>query len=230
MQRFFVTGTGTGVGKTTVAVALLEQAKSAGFSSLALKPAESGCERDELGSLVAVDAQRLSEAMTDDRGVEGICRFRYEAAIAPGVAARETGRGWELEALARFVEAAGESEPDLVLVEGAGGLMVPLGVDCSVMDAVVRLGLPVIVVGVDGLGTINHSVLTVEALRRRKVEVAGVILSGADGSTETGFVESNADEIERLSGQRVLGWLPYGSAVVQELGGRGPVLARLGLG
>lgn len=218
MVEWFVTGTGTGVGKTTVACALLAEAKARGLRTCALKPAESGCARGGAGQLVPEDAMRLREAMTAELCLEEVCGFRYEAAVAPGVAARVEGSGMALQDVEGMLAKARSVGSEVLLVEGAGGIMVPLGPGLTVADLMVGLGLAALVVAADGLGTINHTVLTLEGLWSRGVEVAGVVLCGANGTTDEEFVRSNAREIESVSGQEVVGWLPFGADRVQPFG------------
>ncbi len=214
-MELFVSGTGTGVGKTTVACALLAEASERGLRTCALKPAESGCVRGSSGELVPEDAIRLLAAMTADLRLDEVCGFRYEAAVAPGVAARSEGSEMAITDVQAMLARARAVGCEVLLVEGAGGIMVPVGPELTVADLMVGLGLAVLVVATDGLGTINHTVLTLEALWSRGVEVAGVVLCGANGESDEGFVRSNAREIESVSGQEVVGWLPFGAARVQ---------------
>jgi dethiobiotin synthetase len=202
MRGLFVTATDTGVGKTEVACALVSGARAAGLDAGAMKPAQSGVTPGEAG-----DAERLREAAGGSDPLELVCPYRFEAPLAPGVAARLAGV--EIS-LARLLEAARalSSRHAALVVEGAGGLLVPLTPTQTYADLAVALGLPVLVVARAGLGTVNHTALTLEALRARGLVVAGVVLNrtvpGDDPS-----VPHNAAEIERLTGARVLATLPY---------------------
>lgn len=210
MSAYFVTGTDTGVGKTTVAVALLGAARRLGFSTAAVKPAESGCE-EHTGELVAADAVRLG----------AVCCYKLRDPVAPNVAAQREGVEIDLAVIDQAV--AAQRESDLLLVEGAGGLMVPLTEQLDMAGLASRLGLPLIVVARDALGTINHTVLTVEAARSRNLGIAGIVLSGTVPGTQS-EAQRNATEIRRLLGPepRILGRLPHApgadNAALAELG------------
>lgn len=217
VREFFVTGTDTDVGKTSVACALLGAAAARGMTTAAMKPVETGCERRG-EALWARDAARLHAASTlatalDDRV---ICPQRFEAPVAPSVAARELGVAVDLAAIASAWDRLRALGPELALVEGAGGLLVPIADDLAIADLVVQLGLPLVVVVRDRLGAINHARLTVEVARVRGISVAGVILNAV---TAAECVAGNLDALVR-AGVPVLGRLdaspsgaPSGAAV-----------------
>jgi dethiobiotin synthetase len=208
VKAWFVIGTDTNVGKTAVSVALLRAAGAAGLRTLAMKPVESGCPRASNGELVPDDATQLCSAASLVCTVDEICLYRYAAPVAPAVAAAREGDVVDPgRILARF-RSLQERRPDLFLVEGAGGLLVPVRDDLLIADLCALLQLPVLVVARDGLGTINHTGLTVEVARSRGLTVAGVVLNGAQEATEPEAVASNAREIERLAQVKVLGALP----------------------
>jgi dethiobiotin synthetase len=209
VKAWFVTGTDTGVGKTAVTVALLAAAGRRGLRTAAMKPAESGCLRDPDGALRPDDALRLVAAASLQVDLETVCPYRLEAPLAPAVAARR--EGVEIDP-ARIVGAFSKivaAGPELLLVEGAGGLLVPLNEDLLIADLAGRLDLPLLVIARDGLGTINHTALTVEAARSRGLDVTGVILSGATPGTPEAEAQSNAREIERLTRAPILGIIPH---------------------
>lgn len=206
-SAYFVTGTDTGVGKTTVSRALLAAATARGLRTRCFKPVESGCSRGPDGVLVPGDAVSLWEATDRGQSRESACLYRFEEPVAPGVAAARLGMSIDLGAIARafaFIRADG---PDFLLVEGAGGLLVPLGGGKSIADLAVLLGLPLLIVARPGLGTINHTLLTVEAARARGLLVDGVIFSCGAGDVERDVIASNAAEIRAGSGVPVLGTL-----------------------
>jgi dethiobiotin synthetase len=202
MRAYFVTGTDTGVGKTLVAAGLLANARARGLTVAALKPAETGC----VGG-VAADGQLLrAAAAAEDLPLETTVPHRYAAPVAPAVAARTEGHPFSLRrTLAAFDVLAGA---DFVLVEGAGGLLVPFADDLLGADVAAALGIPLLIVARAGLGTINHTLLTVAEARRRELVIAGIILNRvraeADASEAT-----NAAEIARLSGVPVLGTVEH---------------------
>jgi dethiobiotin synthetase len=213
MRGLFVTGTDTGVGKTEVACALLSGARAAGLDVGAMKPAESG-----LAPGQPSDAERLRQSAGGGDPLELVCPYRFAPPLAPGVAARLAGV--EIS-MARLLEAARTlaSRHAALLVEGAGGLLVPLTPTQTYADLAVALGLPVLVVARAGLGTVNHTALTLEALRARGLAVAGVVLNRT-GPDDDPSVPYNAAEIERLTGAPVLASLPH----LRDIASREPFL------
>ena len=208
-SAYFVTGTDTGVGKTTVGRALLAAAIRRGLRARCFKPAESGCARAVDGTLMPRDADSLWEATDQVQPRESACLYRFEEPVAPGVAAARLGVRIDLEAIARAVTSIQAEAPDFLLVEGAGGLLVPLGGGESIADLAVLLGLPLLIVARPTLGTINHTLLTIEAARSRGLLVEGVIFSSGDAAVEPEAMASNAAEIHGSSGVPVLGTLPH---------------------
>jgi len=209
VRRLFITGTDTGVGKTTVACALAAAFVRRGMRVATLKPVETGCP-DGPDGLEPADALRLAraagEALPPARTLAAICPNRFALPVSPEAAARAAGSAVDLAAIDHAL--AARAGADLLLVEGAGGLLVPLGEGLVTADLIARLSLPVLVVARAALGTVNHSLLTVEAIRRRGLVLAGVILSQA--SPERGPDEaSNAAAIARHGGVAVLGTLPF---------------------
>ncbi|HET7755515.1 MAG TPA: dethiobiotin synthase [Anaeromyxobacteraceae bacterium] len=201
-RGLFVTGTDTGVGKTEVACGLLRAWRAAGRDVAAMKPAQSGVEPG-----VATDAERLADAAATRDPVELVCPYSFAAPLAPAVAARVAGAEIDLgRILAAARELAGRHGS--VLVEGAGGLLVPLTDRETYADLAVALAFPVLVVARTGLGTVNHTALTVEALRARGLAVAGIVLNAATVARDPSE-PYNAAEIERLTGAAVLGAISH---------------------
>jgi dethiobiotin synthetase len=215
LTGLFVTGTDTGVGKTFVTSALARYLVAEGRRVAAIKPAESGC-RPAPGGLWAEDAETIAAAAGDWQGPNERCLYRFEAPLAPGVAAELEGRPLVLEEAAAFVRRVG-ARAELALVEGAGGWLVPLGGGQTIADLAVALSLPVLVVARGTLGTINHSLLTVQSIRSRGLVVAGVVLSVVS-PTDLPAAHANRREIERHGGVPVWilssgGWDPEPSAL-----------------
>jgi dethiobiotin synthetase len=206
---FFVTGTDTGVGKTLVSVGILAALRRRGLEVAALKPAETGCARTEDGTLIPADGILLRAAAgLDDVPLDVIVPHRYALPAAPAVAGRVEEVTFSLPRVEKCRATLLARAPRLLLVEGAGGLLVPFQDDLLCADLVARLGLPVVIVARAALGTINHTLLTVFEARRRGLKVAGVILNRL--TEELGAAElSNAEEIARLGNVTVLGTVPY---------------------
>jgi dethiobiotin synthetase len=186
----FITGTDTGVGKTFVAKGLLDAGRRVGLRVAALKPAETGCDGPPAdGTLLGAEVP-----------------FTFRTPVAPAVAARlEPDRpGFDLE-LVRLRYLALAAESDLVLVEGAGGLLVPYSDTVLGADLIAAFGLPVLIVARASLGTINHTLLTIAACRQRGITVCGVVLN--ETSPRGPDFPHNAREIEHHGGIPVLATL-----------------------
>ncbi|MBA3503840.1 MAG: dethiobiotin synthase [Myxococcota bacterium] len=200
-RGFFVTGTGTGVGKTFVTAMLAEQARAAGQRVFAFKPIETGCSLCE-GSWVGADQELLAKAAGDWQQDELRRLYCFERPISPLGAARAEGRTIELDRI-KAAFARGCEQSDYVLVEGAGGWRVPITEHHDMSRLAKATDLPVLVVAMAGLGTINHSVLTVEAVRNDGCAIAGVVLS-CRPEDDLQFARDNAAEIARLGQVRAI--------------------------
>jgi dethiobiotin synthetase len=200
----FVTGTDTGCGKTTVGRALAAALRATGRAVAAFKPFESGCEERD-GRLVAADAEALAHAAGCRLPGDVVCPFRLRLPASPERAAEAEGVTLTLAPLLAawaHVRAAA----DHAVVEGAGGLLVPVAPGLVMADLPRALGLPVLVVARDALGTVNHTLLTLEAIRARGLDLRGVVFS----STAAGAADlANAAAVERHGGVPVLGALPH---------------------
>lgn len=194
MKRgLFVTGTGTGVGKTFVTALLTRRAREAGERVFAFKPIETGCAPG-----AGEDQHLLANAAGDWQQGELRSLYTFERPLAPFAAARLEQRTIDLFHVERvFVQ--GADAADVCLVEGAGGWRVPITELEDMASLARRLDLPVLIVGAAGLGTINHSLLTIEAVRGDGCEVAEVVLSRRP-EDDLDFARENAAEIRRLSG------------------------------
>ena len=179
---FFVTGTDTDVGKTTIAAGLLRSARLAGLSTAAVKPVASGCEAGADG-LRNSDALALLAECSLPLSYAEVNPFAFAPAIAPHLAAREAGVELKVEALAAAVQAVLVQRADFTLVEGAGGWRVPLGEQATLADLPVALDLPVILVVGVRLGCINHALLTAEAIARDGLRLAGWVANVLDPQT-----------------------------------------------
>jgi dethiobiotin synthetase len=211
-RAFFVTGTDTAVGKTRIAAGLLRRLRAAGLDAVPMKPVQTGAVRDAGGRLVAPDLAELLVAAgvrVEEEERDDLAPYVFEPACSPHLAARLAGRAISLGRILACAERLAAGRGALV-VEGAGGILVPLGPDLTMLDLAAALGLPVVVVARAGLGTLNHALLTLEALRRGGVDVAGVVLNDAEPADEaSGFIrEDNARALEER-GARVLARVPW---------------------
>jgi dethiobiotin synthetase len=191
LRGLFVTGTDTGVGKTVVSAALL--GRYSHVESLRYwKPVQTGIEQDD----DTAEVRRLS-GFDEGRTLEDGIRLRHP--VSPHLAAKWAGETITMEGLRGLLPAGAGSSP--WIVEGAGGALVPLNGRELMIDWMRALALPVLVVARSTLGTINHTLLTLEALRARSLRIAGVVMVGDKN-------ESNRAAIERYGGVRVLGEMP----------------------
>lgn len=199
----FVTGTDTGVGKTQVAVALVSAFARRGLRVAAMKPCETG-----VGPAPDPndDAERLRAATGRDLPRPLVCPYRFALPASPEEAARAEGRSVVLDEIVAAYRALA-ADADLIVVEGAGGLLVPLGPRQTMAELARALALPVVVVARPSLGTVNHTLLTVEAARARGLTVLGVVFSRTRDAAAPDEA-TNPDAIARHGGVRVLGTLP----------------------
>jgi len=170
-HAFFIAGTDTDVGKTLVAAGLLVAAKARGLTTSALKPVAAGCDATELG-LRNADALLLQSVITEQLSYEQVNPIALAAAIAPHIAAQQEKRSLSVSRLVGLCRGVLHSA-QFTLVEGAGGWRVPLNPRETLADIVRELNLPVILVVGVRLGCINHALLTVEAIQRDGLQVAG---------------------------------------------------------
>ncbi len=175
MSALFVTGTDTGCGKTAVGCALARSVRASGRRVRVLKPIETGCEMRGAERIPA-DALALAEAAGDDAPLARLCPYRLALPAAPEVAARDANMKLELGPIADALALA-RRDADLVIVEGAGGLLVPIAPRLDMAGLVAALDLPVLVAARASLGTINHTLLTLEAARARGLRVVGLVVS-----------------------------------------------------
>jgi dethiobiotin synthetase len=196
LDGVFVTGTGTEVGKTVVAAAIARTHTGAGERVAVFKPAVSGL--DEGGE---PDHALLRRAAGSDQSDDEIAPYRYAPPVSPHLGAELAGETIERDRLLRAARAAGNGTGFLVC-EGVGGLLVPLTLGYLVRDLARDLALPVVIAATPGLGTINHTLMTIECARTVGLEVAGVVLT--PWPAEPSDVEaSNREAIERLGQVRV---------------------------
>ena len=199
--RVFVTATDTGVGKTEVASALLSLLADAGVSPAPFKPYESGCARLSRPA----DALALRAAARSTDPLDVVCVHRFRAPLAPGVAAARMGSVPDFRAVLGAYRSFGDRP---VVAEGAGGLLVPLDPRHDVVDLIEALGLPVLLVARAGLGTLNHTGLSLDLLRSRGIAVKAVVLSRTSPARDPS-VEDNAEWLARRHRVPVLGPVPY---------------------
>jgi dethiobiotin synthetase len=205
-RGIFVAGSDTGVGKTVVAAGLTRLARRRGLRALAVKPIETGCPVRS-GELHPEDGAFLARAIDDGLTLDECAPFRFSLPASPYRAAAMEGRRLKVGDPVEHVLTVAE-DADLTVVEGAGGLFVPIEDRVMMIDLIERLGYPVILVARSALGTINHTLLSLEALAKREIDTLGVILSrtSARRGPEEEFTPR---DLSRLIGEIPLAVLPH---------------------
>ena len=196
----FVTGTDTDVGKTQITAALARLLNERNVIVRPRKPVESGCRLDD-ADLIPADAITLQSAAKSDELLISIYPYRFESALSPELAAALVGVSLTLDEVCAACR-QGVTETDFLLVEGAGGFYSPLASGVLNADLAVALSLPVLLVAADRLGTIGHTLLTVEAIKRRGLTLAGVVLNQVTPSVDPQM--DNAAELSRWLGEPVM--------------------------
>lgn len=197
-RGIFVSGTDTGIGKTWVSCRLAEAWTAQGMRVGVFKPAESGD---------GGDAKALIKAARSSLPLDLVRPYAFRQPLAPAMAAELEGKRVRLAGLKRCYQQI-EADSDRVLVEGAGGLLVPYAPGLDGAGIALRLKLPVLLVARAQLGTINHSLLSLEAARRRGLKVLAVILNGPTDAKDPS-IRLNAKTIQKLGRVKVFGPLPW---------------------
>lgn len=204
-KAVFICGTDTGVGKTYVATAMISQLVEHGVRAAGFKPCESGC-RKKKGVLQRADSLSLKAAGNMEEPLDLINPYYFEEELAPGVAAERQGTKISFSKIKKNLKTLSNNY-ELVLVEGAGGLLVPLSGKKTNLDLIRYLNLSVILVARLGLGTINHTLLTLEHLKRHDVLVEGVLLN-QNTPTHTLAEKTNVKVLKKY-GVNIFGQLPF---------------------
>ncbi len=182
MSAIFITGTGTDVGKTFVAASLIRHLRQMGRVVDALKPVVSGFDPDQAASSdPGVLLQALGLPVTA-KEIDRISPWRFRAPLSPDLAAAREGKAIDVDEVIAFCQTAIDQRRDILLIEGAGGIMVPLDQDRTMLDLMMTLQLPLIVVAGSYLGTISHTLTALDALFRRNMQVLAIIVSETPGS------------------------------------------------
>jgi dethiobiotin synthetase len=204
----FVTGSDTGVGKTVITGAIAAAIKAHGLDVGVMKPVASGAKEID-GKLVSEDVVYLKKMVDSTDDDDLVNPIRLKPPIAPTMAASKSGIPIDIDKVLKAYEEL-TNRHDFVVVEGIGGLMVPVDDTLFVADLVCKMDLPLVIVSRDCLGTINHTLLTVEYAKSRNIRIKGIIINMLKG--DDGFVR----EIEKYSSAPVLGTIPFNENVSVE--------------
>jgi dethiobiotin synthetase len=197
----FVTGSDTGVGKTVIAGAIAAAMKAHGLDVGVMKPVASGA-KEIKGKLVSEDAVYLKKIIDSTDDDDLVSPIRLKQPIAPTIAASKAGVPIDIDKILKAYEEL-TNKHDFVVVEGIGGLMVPIDDTLFVADLVRKMDLALVIVSRDYLGTINHTLLTVEYARSRNLRIKGIVINMLKNGDD--FVR----EIEKYSSAPILGTIPY---------------------
>jgi len=196
-QSYFIIGTDTNVGKTYVASALVRHFAKAGYQTIGMKPIASGCMQTPDGDLLNDDVLALSTASNVLAPLNLINPYRFAPAIAPHIAAEQAGEIIDCEKIKQAYHELTQLA-EVVVVEGAGGFLVPLNRQETLADLAVTLNIPIILVVGMRLGCINHALLTVEAIKSRGLTLAGWVANQVDAEMPV-FEENLASLQQRIA-------------------------------
>ena len=211
---FFVTGTDTEVGKTLVSGALILKLRESGKNVVGFKPVVAGTYRASNGQHLNEDLETLRIASNLELGQLSLCPYVLDTPAAPHLVAEKQGTPLEIEVMLKAYRNLQE-EKGYVVVEGAGGFLVPLNDQENLGDFAQEIGLPIILVVGMKLGCINHALLTIEAIHARKLVVAGWIANTLD--QEMGLLKENIETLRTRIDAPFLGLIPTLPASIQKL-------------
>lgn len=208
-KGFFVTATDTGVGKTIISSALILLLRSIGYNVCGMKPIETGCKKqDNSNILIPSDGLFLKDISNVNEDIELITPLRFKNPLAPLTASRIENKTIKLEKIYKaFLKLS--SKYDVIIVEGIGGLLVPIKKDYFVLDLALELKLPLIIVTRPGLGTINHTLLTLRYALSEGLEVSGIVINYSEPPTSSIAEKTNYNILKQFSSVPIIGIFPY---------------------
>lgn len=208
-QGFFITGTDTGVGKTLIAAALIERFVQSGLATVGMKPIAAGARMVDR-QMMNEDVEQLIAASNVDAPLMHINPYVFEPAIAPHIAAKQAGIDVSMDRIITAFHALSECA-DLVVVEGAGGFLVPLNDTEDMADLASALALPVILVVGMRLGCLNHTLLTVASIKSKGLQLAGWVANGVQPAMEN--FDDNLQSLKQRIPAPCLGVIPWSEAI-----------------
>jgi dethiobiotin synthetase len=206
-KGFFVTGTDTGVGKTVIAVALIKALHILGLKACGMKPIETGCIK-EGDVLIPSDGMFIKTIARMEENITYVSPYCFESPLSPLAASEIERVSIDFEKILLAYKDLSRLY-DAVVVEGIGGLLVPIKRDYFVLDLARDFGLPLIVVSGLGLGTLNHTMLTVNYALKTGLDVAGIILNSNHPPKETLAEDTNPDILKQISPVPLIGIISY---------------------
>ena len=194
-QSCFIVGTDTNVGKTYVASRIIAQFVEDGYKTIGMKPIASGCELNANGELMNEDVTALSNASNIKAPLNLINPYRFQPAIAPHIAAQKIGVEMSIPTILNAFESL-KNQAEVVVVEGAGGFLVPINNNQTLADLAVALKLPIVLVVGMRLGCINHALLTFEAIKNRGLHLSGWVANQID--PQMPVFQENLESLKRI--------------------------------
>ena len=217
-KGFFITGTDTGVGKTVITAALIKAVGLLGLKACGMKPIETGCKTTASSQQPAVSSKKRTLIPSDgmflkkmagmDDSIDLVTPIRFERPLAPLPSSEIEGTSVDFEKIQKAYAALLKNY-DVIIVEGIGGLLVPIKRDYFVLDLARDFGLPIIVVTRPGLGTLNHTLLTVNYAIKEGLDVAGIIINYSQPPEGTLAENTNPEVIKKISPVPLIGIFPY---------------------
>ncbi|QBG48406.1 dethiobiotin synthase [Verrucomicrobia bacterium S94] len=212
MHGLFITGTDTDAGKTALSALLLAETRRRNINAAPMKPAQTGC-RD--GAVPDLDYSLSMAGMNIPSSTyQKMSVYQFEPACSPHLAAEMAGTEIDIAEMVIAARALAD-DFELILAEGAGGLIVPLNQRETMLDLMQALKFPVLLAARPGLGTINHTLLSIRTLRSEGLNIAGVVFVNAGNQEYTFIEENNAATIEQFGKVPILGTIPYCSQLAQ---------------
>jgi dethiobiotin synthetase len=207
----FVTGTDTGVGKTLIAGAIAKILTDKGRNVGVFKPIATGCKRSWDG-LISDDTEFLSYCANSNLSLSTITPIGYHTPAAPIVSAACDGYAIDFDRIAAAYKDICQNS-DIVIVEGIGGVRVPLTEEFDLLDLAVEFALPAVIVARPNLGTINHTLMTIDCVRAAKLKIAGVVINGYKATESTAAEDTAPEVIAQCSGADILSVVPFDETV-----------------
>jgi len=208
MERgFFISATDTSVGKTVVSAAIIRALTIMGFKTAGMKPIETGCLKSG-EMLQSSDGAFLKKLTVMDEKINIVSPYLFELPVSPYVASYKEKKEIRLGVILKAYDAL-LKKYDAIVVEGAGGLYVPIHKDYFMADLAREMELPLVIVARPGLGTINHSLLTISYARSKGVEIAGILFNYISQPEDSVAEKMNPDTLQELTDVPFLGTFPY---------------------
>jgi dethiobiotin synthetase len=206
IPSLLITGTDTGIGKTIIAASIARILHEQGHRVAVFKPAGSGCVHRREG-LVSEDAELLAHCANAKHPLDLICPQRYAEPLAPAIAAERAKQPLDWETIDRSIHLMSRNS-DVMIIEGIGGLLVPMDGKHTFLDVAEWLAAPAVIIARPALGTINHTLLTLQALRSRDIRIAGVVINRYPTDTPGLAEETNPRAIEKWGKVPILAIVP----------------------